>query len=105
MQEFKELLADWNLGVGTEAALACARELLMERLQEPAPEVQRQLLAVLEEDLASPPGEECPKPHRAGLQELLRRVLMPADWESIASIAGNSVREQVRQRFQPATLI
>ena len=105
MREFKELLADWNLGVGTEAALACGRELLVERLQNPAPEVQEQLLAVLEEELASPQGEERPKPHRAGLRELLRRVLTPADWESIASIAGNSVREQVMQRFQTATLI
>jgi hypothetical protein len=99
MREFKELLADWNLGIGFEAALACGRELLMERLQDPDPEVQEQLLAVLEEDLASPQREERPKPFRAGLRDLLREVLTQADWESIAASAGNGVQKQVMERF------
>ena len=101
MREFQELLADWNLGIGSEAALACGRALLMERLQHPTLEVQEQLLAVLEEDLASPQGEERPKPLRAGVKGLLRSVLTQADWELIAASAGNSVRAQIIvERFQ-----
>ncbi len=100
IREFKELLADWNLGVGAEAALACGRGLLMERLLHPTPEAQEQLLAVLEEDLASPQGDSSSKPLRAGLQELLRGVLTREDWELIAASAGNCVREQVIERVQ-----
>lgn len=102
MREFQELLADWNLGIGSEAALACGRALLMERLQHPTLEVQEQLSAVLEEDLASPQGEERPKPLRAEVKELLRNVLTQADWELIAASAGNSVQKQVMEQFQTA---
>lgn len=102
IREFKELLVDWNLGVGAEAALICGRGLLMERLLHPTPEVQERLLAVLEEDLASPEGDSSSKPLRAGLQELLQEILTPEDWELIAVTAGNSVREQVIERVQTA---
>lgn len=102
IREFKELLVDWNLGVGAEAALICGRGLLMERLLHPTPEVQEQLLAVLEEDLANPEGDSSSKPLRAGLQELLQGILTPEDWELIAVTAGNSVREQVIERVQTA---
>ena len=81
MREFKELLADWNLGVGVEAALACGRKLLMERLQNPASDVREHLLAVLEENLASRQQDSTSKPVRAGLRELLKRVLTREDWE------------------------
>lgn len=100
--EFKELLADWNLGAGAEAALACGRGLLMERLLHPTPDVQEQLFAVLEQDLASPQGAKSFQPLRAGLQELLQRLLTREDWELIAATAGNCVREQVLKRFQTA---
>jgi hypothetical protein len=102
IREFKELLVDWNLGVGAEAALICGRGLLMERLLHPTPEVQERLLAVLEEDLANPEGDSSSKPLRAGLQELLQGILTPEDWELIAVTAGNSVREQVIERVQTA---
>ncbi len=102
MREFKDLLADWNLGVGAEAALVCGRKLLMERLQNPAPDVREHLLAVLEEDLASRQQDSTSKLVRAGLRELLKRVLTREDWELVASAAGNSVREQVMERFQGA---
>ncbi|MBE9129194.1 MULTISPECIES: hypothetical protein [unclassified Coleofasciculus] len=102
IREFKELLVDWNLGVGAEAALICGRGLLMERLLHPTPEVQERLLAVLEKDLASPEGDSSSKPLRAGLQELLQGILTPEDWELIAVTAGNSVREQVIERVQTA---
>ena len=101
MGELSRLLAEWNLGVGTEAALACGRSLLMERLQNPAPELQEQLLTVLEEDLATPQGDGSgPQAARSGLQQLLRNILTPEDWELIAVAAGNCVREQVVERFR-----
>ncbi|MEQ9238679.1 hypothetical protein [Coleofasciculus sp. E2-BRE-01] len=98
LQAFKELLADWNLGVGADAALVCGRELLMERLLHPTPNVQEQLLAVLEEDLTTSPGDS--QTLRAGLPEVLRDILTPEDWERIAVTAGNYVREQVVERVQ-----
>jgi hypothetical protein len=76
----------------------------MERLLHPTPEVQERLLAVLEEDLASPQGDSSSKPLRAGLQELLRGVLTREDWELIAATAGNCVREQVIEKVQTVSL-
>ncbi|MBD1930117.1 hypothetical protein H6F74_28430 [Trichocoleus sp. FACHB-90] len=102
MRSFGELLAEWNLGVGTYAATVCGRKLLMERLLHPAPEVQQQLLAMLEEDLAIFAGGSDSLLDRSRLRELLRGVLTQQDWELIAAIAGDCVRERVMEQFQAA---
>jgi hypothetical protein len=86
------------MNFGADAALACGRELIMERLLHPTPNVQEQLLAVLEEDLTTSPGDS--QPLRAGLPEVLRDILTLEDWERIAVTAGNYVREQVVERVQ-----
>lgn len=100
MREFGELLAEWNLGVGTPAAVACGRRLLMERLHAPSPEVQEQLLAVLESDLMNIPKANGSVSTRPRLHMLLRGILTPEDWQLIAATAGDYVREQVMEQFQ-----
>ena len=43
MQVWKQLVAEWNLGIGVEAAETCGQELIMQRLRQPAPEVQESI--------------------------------------------------------------
>jgi hypothetical protein len=60
-RELRDLLAELNLGIGTEVAFACARKIMMERLVESEVSIQEQLWAVLDEYEAAQ-GTDAPKP-------------------------------------------
>jgi hypothetical protein len=81
-RELRDLLTELNLGIGTEAAFICGRKIVMERLAEPAIEVQEQLWAVLAEDEATK-GTDMPKPLRAEVKHILWQVLTTEDWEAM----------------------
>jgi hypothetical protein len=88
-----------NLGIGTEAAFACARKIMMERLAEPEVSIQEQLWAVLEEDEATQ-GTDAPKPLRAGVKSIIYQVMTEADWEAIVQAVSQSVHRHVIQQSQ-----
>jgi hypothetical protein len=98
-RELRDLLAELNLGIGTEAAFACARKIVMERLAEPEVGIQEQLWAVLEEDEVTK-GTDAPKPLRAGVKRIVFQVMNEADWEAIAQAASQSVHRHLIQQSQ-----
>jgi hypothetical protein len=103
IRELRELLMEWDLGFGTDAAIACGQILVLKRLQKPSVEVQQQLWAVLEEETAK--GVQVSSPARAQVKVILGQVLSEADWLAIADAAGQAVQRQVvqqQQLLQPA---
>jgi hypothetical protein len=98
-RELRDLLAELNLGIGTEAAFACARKIMMERLAEPEVSIQEQLWAVLEEDEATQ-GTDAPKPLRAGVKSIIYQVMTEADWEAIVQAVSQSVHSHLIQQSQ-----
>jgi hypothetical protein len=99
VRELRDLLAELNLGIGTEAAFGCARKIMMERLVEPEVSIQEQLWAVLEEDEATQ-GTDAPKPLRAGVKSIIYQVMTEADWEAIVQAVSQSVHRHVIQQSQ-----
>jgi hypothetical protein len=103
IRELRELLMEWDLGFGTDAAIACGQILVLKRLQKPSVEVQQQLWAVLEEETAK--GVQVASPVRAQVKVILGQVLSESDWMAIADAAGQAVQRQVvqqQQLLQPA---
>jgi hypothetical protein len=98
-RELRDLLAELNLGIGTEAAFACARKIMMDRLAEPEVSIQEQLWAVLEEDEATQ-GTDAPKPLRAGVKSIIYQVMTEADWEAIVQAVSQSVHKHLIQQSQ-----
>jgi hypothetical protein len=98
-RELRDLLTELNLGIGTEAAFICGRKIVMERLAEPAIEVQEQLWAVLAEDEATK-GTDMPKPLRAEVKHILWQVLTTEDWEAIAQAVNQSMHRHLTQQSQ-----
>jgi hypothetical protein len=98
-RELRDLLTELNLGIGTEAAFICGRKIMMERLAEPAIEVQEQLWAVLAEDEATK-GTDMPKPLRAEVKHILWQVLTTEDWEAIAQAVNQSMHRHLIQQSQ-----
>jgi hypothetical protein len=93
LRGFRALLVEWNLGVGVEAAYVCGSALLLERLQQPAPAIQAQLVAALEEADVSESGDAPSLPPQ--LRSAVRDLFVPEDWEAIAAAAARGVRERV----------
>jgi hypothetical protein len=98
-RELRDLLTELNLGIGTEAAFICGRKIVMERLAEPAIEVQEQLWAVLAEDEATN-GTDAPKPLRAKVKHILFQMMTPEDWETIAQAVTQSMHRHLIQQSQ-----
>lgn len=98
ISEFLKLLASWNLGAGMEAAVECGRQLLLQRLLAPSPEVQERLLAMYSQELAAQP--RISENERSELRFLLRSILTESDWEAIATAAASAIREQVMTQEQ-----
>jgi hypothetical protein len=99
VQELRDLLAELNLGIGTEAAFVCARQIVMERLAKPEVSIQEQLWAVLAEDEATK-GMDAPKPLRAGVKSIIYQVMTEADWEAIAQVISQLVHEHLKAQAQ-----
>jgi hypothetical protein len=94
-REVRLLLKDWNLGTATSIASATAREKLLERFRLPTPDVRENIQAVLQRDELF--GEEFISNHQV-LRELLGVILTAEDWEMIASVAANSLKQQIMQQ-------
>jgi hypothetical protein len=91
LAEFRELLEPFNLGIGMEAAFECGRQLVLDRLSQPAVDIQTQLWAALEASQANLLSPSL----KADVKEILRRVLTQDDWHAIAEAAAESIRSQV----------
>jgi len=94
-REVRLLIQDWNLGTATSTATATAREKLLTRLRLPTPDVRKHIEAVLLKDELF--GEEFIS-NRQVLRELLGVMLTQEDWQSIASVAADSLRQQIMQQ-------
>lgn len=91
-REIRQMLQEWNLGVGEEKAIATARTRILSQLQLP----QQKAIPVLEtilmrDDLYSNEFID----DSQVLQELLSVLCDREDWEAIATVAGNAVREGI----------
>jgi hypothetical protein len=91
-REVRLLLKDWNLGTATSTASATAREKVLERLRLPTPNVREHIQAVLQRDELF--GEEFISNHQV-LRELVGVMLTQEDWEIIASVAADSLKQQI----------
>ncbi|MFZ4677307.1 MAG: hypothetical protein ACOYM4_16725 [Nodosilinea sp.] len=96
IQAWQQLVTEWNLGIGAEAAEAKGQALLLERLHQPKAEVQERLLALLEAKLSKPQGGwEMTEAVHAEIRVVFRKVLTQEDWQAIAASAGDRIYAQV----------
>ncbi|NMF65737.1 hypothetical protein DP113_33070 (plasmid) [Brasilonema octagenarum UFV-E1] len=91
-REVRLLLNNWNLGTATKIAVKTARERLLQRLRLPTPEVREHILVVLGTDELY--SQEFIS-SREILRELLGVLLKQEDWETIAAVAADSLKEQI----------
>ncbi|KAB8313904.1 hypothetical protein SD81_040770 [Tolypothrix campylonemoides VB511288] len=91
-REVRLLLNNWNLGTATKIAVKTARERLLQRFRLPTPEVREYILVALGKDELY--GEEFIS-NREILRELLGLLLKQEDWETIAAVAADSLKEQI----------
>ena len=96
IRELRQILTECDLGVGLKAAHKVGKELLIERLMSPPPEIQAQLRAILAEDLSS--AEDIPLSSTAAeqLRQVIQTVLLADDWEVISAAAALSLQQHVR---------
>lgn len=91
-KEVRLLLNEWNLGTATKIAVKTAREIILEKLRLPTPEVRQNILITLENDELY--GEEFIS-NQDILRELLELLLTPQDWEAIAAVAADALKQQI----------
>ena len=94
-REVRLLIKDWNLGTATSIASATAREKLLERFRLPTSTVKEHIQTVLLRDELF--GEEFISNHQV-LRELLGVILTQEDWEIIASVAADLLKQQIMQQ-------
>ncbi|BAY41939.1 hypothetical protein NIES2111_63350 (plasmid) [Nostoc sp. NIES-2111] len=91
-KEVRLLINNWNLGATTKIAVKAAREKILEKLRLPTPEIRQHILLTLGNDELY--GEEFIS-NREILRELLELLLTPQDWETIAAVAADSLKQQI----------
>jgi hypothetical protein len=99
LQEFRDLLQEFNLGMGIDAAFICGKVRLQGHLENPPRSIQEQLWAILEEDF-NVQNTNAPRPLRNGVKAIVQRLLTSEDWRSIASAAGNAIRDELMEQTQ-----
>ncbi|MEM9009040.1 MAG: hypothetical protein AAGE59_36720 [Cyanobacteria bacterium P01_F01_bin.86] len=98
-QAWRQLVFDWKLGIGTDAAINQGEKLLMARLQQPPKEIQATLLALLKAKLSQPQGEwEMTEAVHAEIRGVFGQVLTQEDWQAIATSARDSIYKQVLEQ-------
>lgn len=100
MGEFRRLLADSNLGMGTDAAWAIGQERLVQHLQHPRPEIQAHLKSVLAADLSTAKEEPLSLEAQALLQQAVYAALTAEDWDAIAIAAANAIQKYITQHLK-----
>lgn len=100
MQAWQQLVAEWNLGVGVEAAQTKGQELIMARLHLPESDVQQKLMALLAMKLSTPQGQRVmTEAVHTQLRDVFSRVLTSDDWDAIAAAAANAIQHHVKQQL------
>lgn len=94
LEEFQTLLCEWNLGVGTEAAIACGCALLLQRFQTLSPEMQQQLWHCFEKSQSASESQVVTSSALV-IREILQVTLLENDWKAIAQAAATAVQHQV----------
>ena len=96
IQAWHQYIAEWELGIGSEAAAVKGQELLLTRLEHPPVEVQEKLMALLEAKLSVPQGEwEMTAAIHGELRVLFGQLLTTDDWGEIAKSASNRTYDYV----------
>jgi len=104
VQAWQQLVTEWDLGIGSEAATAKGQELIMTRLHQPEPAVQEALMALLAMKLSAPQGEwEMTDAVHAQICRGFSQVLRPEDWYVIAISAAQAVQNHVKRQVQLPT--
>ncbi|EKU98286.1 hypothetical protein Lepto7375DRAFT_7552 [Leptolyngbya sp. PCC 7375] len=88
------VLKDCNLGAGYDAALDCAKPLIMERLTKPSTDIQNRLLKLVEGE-ALGPRVELTTERLTQLKVIFKETLLSEDWQAIAKAAAAEVQHQV----------
>ena len=94
-RELSQLLRDCDLGAGLPAAQTIGKQLLHERLQQPAIEIQQQLMQILEEDLSSSQDVPLSDMAQLSLRQVIQTVLSADDWDTISAAAASSIRQHL----------
>ncbi|MEL7521784.1 MAG: hypothetical protein AAGJ80_09235, partial [Cyanobacteria bacterium J06553_1] len=92
----RQLLIDCDLGAGLSAAYASGKQPLDERLQQPAIEIQQQLMALLDEDLSSSRDMPLSETAQTNLKQVIQTVLSDEDWETISAAAAQSLQQHLK---------
>ncbi len=96
MQAWQQLVTEWNLGIGTEAAETKGQELIMARLHSPKSDVQETLMALLEAKLSKPQGEwEMTEAMHSQIRAVFGKVLSQEDWKAIAESTRDRIYSHV----------
>jgi hypothetical protein len=98
--ELRTWMTSWNLGVGLESAIICARSIIRQHLERCSEEQQAYFEALLAEDKTS---VEYPV-LRQQVTSYLQQMLTPEDWQTIAQVASRSIEQQVLGVQQPQPL-
>lgn len=88
------VLKDCDLGVGYDAALDCAKPLIMERLIQPSTDIQNRLLKLVEGEPLGP-RVELTAERLTQLKAIFKETLLSEDWQAIAKAAAAQVQHQV----------
>jgi hypothetical protein len=84
--ELRTWMASWNLGVGLESAIICARSIIRQHLEQCSEEQQAYFEALLAEDKTSVERPVL----RQQVTSYLQQMLTPEDWQTIAQAASRS---------------
>ncbi|MEM9809521.1 MAG: hypothetical protein AAF959_30095 [Cyanobacteria bacterium P01_D01_bin.56] len=104
IQAWNQYIAEWELGIGSEAAAVRGQELLLTRLEHPQVEVQEKLMALLEAKLSVPQGDWVMTAAIHGeLRVIFGQLLTKDDWSEIAKSASNRTYDYVLEH-QPLVL-
>ncbi|MEO0455500.1 MAG: hypothetical protein AAF152_02815 [Cyanobacteria bacterium P01_A01_bin.114] len=88
------VLMDCNLGVGYDAALDCAKPLIMERFTNPSADIQTRLLKLVAGEPLGP-RVELTAERLTQLKNIFKETLTSEDWQAIAQAAAAQVQHQV----------
>ena len=88
------VLKDCNLGAGYDAALDCAKPLIMERLTQPSTDIQNRLLKLVGGEPFGP-RVELTEERLTRLKVIFKETLLSEDWQAIANAAAAEVQHQV----------
>jgi hypothetical protein len=88
--ELETWMSSWNLGVGLDEAVICARRIIRKHLEHSSEEQEAYFEALLKEDKTS----ELPILQQQVIS-FLQEMLTAEDWQAIAQAASRAVEQQV----------